>query len=93
MSQQQQGITDSQLFQQFTKSSQLCASTFQLLFDTSMQLASENGTLKKLLKANNIKIPTQPLPEGTIIAEVKEPNRQERRKAEKIAKKQAKKLK
>lgn len=92
MSQQQsKGITENQLFQQFTKSNQVCTNSFQLLFDTAMQMQQENQMLNNLLKANNIKIPTQPLPEGTRIADATPaqapPNRKQRREAEKKSKK------
>jgi hypothetical protein len=93
MSQQGLGITDNQLFQQFTKSIQVCTNSFQLLFDTTNKLQQENDLMLKLLKANNIKMPTEPLPEGTIIPSISTPNRAERRRTEKIQKKEAKKAK
>jgi hypothetical protein len=93
MSQQGQGITDNQLFQQFTKSIQVCTNSFQLLFDTTNKIQLENDLMLKLLKANNIKMPTEPLPEGTMIQKMPTPNRAERRRAEKIQKKEAKKAK
>jgi hypothetical protein len=87
MSEQQQGITDSQLFQQFTKSNQVCTNSFQLLFDTSVNMQKQIDFLTNLLKANGVKIPETRLPQGTTLATVAEPNRQQRRKAEREAKK------
>jgi hypothetical protein len=80
-------ITEDQLFQQFTKSNQVCSNSFQLLFDGVKQINAENQFLKALLEKNGIKLPNQPLPQGTIIPKITEPNRQQRRKAEREAKK------
>ena len=92
MSDPRTAISENQLFQQFTKSNQICTNSFQLIFDSAIQLQQENQFLKKLLNANKIKIPTQPLPAGTLIAEtaVEKPNRQQRRKAERDEKKKSK---
>lgn len=93
MSQQPQGITDNALFQQFTKSSQVCSNSFQLLFDTATKLQIENNFLIKLLKANKIEIPDKPMPQNTVVPKLEQPNRATRRAMERQAKKQAKKEK
>jgi hypothetical protein len=90
---EKQAITEDQLFQQFTKSSQVCSNSFQLIFDGAKQMANENQFLKQLLKANNIAIPTRQMPEGTIVATPEKPNRAQRRQAEKEAKKKDKQSK
>jgi hypothetical protein len=82
-----QGITEDQLYQQFTKSNQVCTSSFQLLFESALELQRHNMFLQNLLKVNNIEIPK---PTSAPSPEMKKPNRAERRRTEKQNKKKAK---
>lgn len=82
---QRQGISPDQLFQQFTKSASVVQNSFQLLFEGTQEM---NGKLMDAIQT--IKYLEKLLADNGISIEQKKPtlpNRQQRRKAEREAKK------